>query len=118
MAPNSAALPTFLKCQARILMANVRYKMRDPKLDLDIVSCTQNYTHVMAASPMSVASSVSTGAVGGAGWPSYAQSSLLKLHEVVTCVHGESRGGSQSSDGLVDLMARASSVLTGMQPCL
>ncbi|KAF9958124.1 Breast cancer 2, early onset [Mortierella alpina] len=121
MAPHKSALPSFLKCQAKILMANVRYKLRDPKLDLDIVASTQNYTHIMAASPVLMASSVSTGAAGGATWPSYAQSSLLKLHELLTSIQDESSDRGQSSDGgasLVSLMARASTVLTGMQPCL
>ncbi|KAF9957869.1 Breast cancer 2, early onset [Mortierella alpina] len=120
MGPHRSALPTFLKCQAKILMANARYKLRDPKLDLDIVVSLQNYTHVMAASPVAMAASVSTGA-GGAAWPSYAQSSLLKLHELANSMHAESSGRGQSSDGgdsLVDLMVRASTVLTGMQPCL
>ena len=121
MAPHKSALPSFLKCQAKILMANVRYKLRDPKLDLDIVASTQNYTHIMAASPVLMASSVSTGAAGGTTWPSYAQSSLLKLHELLTSIQDESSDRGQSSDGgasLVSLMARASTVLTGMQPCL
>ncbi|CAO3574738.1 unnamed protein product [Mortierella alpina] len=120
MGTHRTALPTFLKCQAKILIANARYKLRDPKLDLDIVVSTQNYTHIVAASPVAMAASVSTGA-GGASWPSYAQSSLLKLHELASSMHAESSGRSQSSDGgdaLVDLMARASGVLTGMQPCL
>ncbi|KAF9933275.1 hypothetical protein BGZ67_004354 [Mortierella alpina] len=91
MAPHRSALPTFLKCQAKILVVNARYKLRDPKVDLDIVSSTQNYTHIMAASPAAV-----SGRAGGAAWPGYAQPSLLKLYELVTCMHAESKGSGRS----------------------
>ncbi|KAF9563405.1 Breast cancer 2, early onset [Mortierella alpina] len=119
MAPHRSALPTFLKCQTKILMANARYKLRDPKLDLDIILSTQNYTHIMAA-PVAMAASVST-APGRATWPSYAQPSLLKLHELMASLQTEGSGRDQSSDdqnSLVDLMAKASTVLTGMQPTM
>ncbi|KAK5827625.1 hypothetical protein F5H01DRAFT_409411 [Linnemannia elongata] len=108
-------LPSFLKVQNRILMANSRFRMRDHKLDLEIVSSTMSYTQVTTAPSLSSGSGVS----GGAGWPSYALASLQRLNVMVS----EPDKGVQGDDGhgretFSELMDRANAILRELHPSL
>ncbi|KAF9537439.1 Breast cancer 2, early onset [Mortierella hygrophila] len=108
-------LPSFLKVQNRILMANGRFRMRDHKLDLDIVSSTLSYTQVTTAPSFSSGGGVS----GGAGWPSYALASLQRLNAMVN----ETEKDLQKDDGergetFSELMNRADAILRELHPSL
>ncbi|KAF9128163.1 Breast cancer 2, early onset [Mortierella sp. 14UC] len=114
----SRALPSFLKVENRILMANGRFKMQDTKLDLGIVSSLQSYTQITAAYPVSGVGGVVNSAAAAVGWPSYGQSSLQRLNAMVA----ESKQGSDGGDGqgereegFLELMSRATSILTELQ---
>ncbi|KAG0241040.1 Breast cancer 2, early onset [Mortierella sp. GBA43] len=100
--------PSFLKVHARVLMANVRFKMRDYKLGIDVVQSLQNYTRITAASSSSSSAS---------GWPVYAQPSLQQLNDMVNSRRPQ--GAMEDKNGLVKLMSRANSLIADMQqPCL
>ncbi|KAG0321648.1 Breast cancer 2, early onset [Dissophora globulifera] len=102
-APGQAqSLPSFLKIQSRILVANARYKMHDAKLGLDIVSSVQSYTQITAATNTS-------SRMGG--WPPYAQPSLARLDEL-------SHGKKEGPHGLLKLLEKANTVLESMRPTL
>ncbi|KAF8932065.1 Breast cancer 2, early onset [Dissophora ornata] len=120
--------PSFLKVHAGILMTNARFKIRDYKLGLDIVSSLQSYTHITAASTPIITSTHSsassgTGVLGpgvAAGWPAYAHSSLHKLSELSLDRTGSNKSdrAKGEEDSLLDLMAKANTVLARMQPSL
>ncbi|KAI1315800.1 Breast cancer 2, early onset [Mortierella claussenii] len=124
MSVSDQILPPFMKVQSKILLANARYKMRDHKLGLNIVSSLQSYAQVTAAPPLaSVGSTVPVTGSGAharvAGWPPYAQSALQQLNQM--CSSSNSSGNSSSSSGgggatLLELMAKANAVLESMQP--
>ncbi|KAF8978861.1 hypothetical protein BGZ46_006067 [Entomortierella lignicola] len=104
-------LPTFLKIQSKILMTNARFKLRDHKLGLDIVSSLTSYTTVSLAPPITgTGSGVTSGVLG---WPVYAQSSLLGLNELC---NKTSISNSEKEETLLELMAKANMVLERMRP--
>ncbi|KAF9116996.1 Breast cancer 2, early onset [Mortierella sp. AM989] len=107
-------LPSFLKVQSRILMANARFKLRDHKLGLDIVSSLQSYTQVTAAPPMSnMGASASVQPSGVSGWPTYAQSSLQRLNGLFA---GISNNNKEKGETILGLMAKANTILESMRP--
>ncbi|KAG0249873.1 hypothetical protein BG011_008857 [Mortierella polycephala] len=139
--PDETVLPSFLKCHSKIMMSNVRYKMTDQKLDLDIVMSLPGYTHITAvptidAAPTTVTGSTnvsSSAAIAGGAlsskvaaspllsrWPVYAQSALQKLHELTSKNNDdkESNSGLEGEVSLLDLMAQANSILASMQPMI
>ncbi|KAG0282851.1 Breast cancer 2, early onset [Linnemannia gamsii] len=106
-------LPSFLKALNRILMANARFKMRDHKLDLDIVSSTQSYTQVTTAASLNSGNNS-----GGAGWPSYAQASLQRLNDIVSETEKDKKEESQGEDTILELMDRAHAILRELHPSI
>ncbi|KAF9909039.1 Breast cancer 2, early onset [Linnemannia zychae] len=110
----SRPLPSFLKVENRILMANSRLKMQDTKLNLGIVSSLQSYTQITAAPTVSGVSGNVNAATAAVGWPSYAQSSLQRLNAMVA--EAESGGDGQGGEeGYLALLNRASTILTKLQ---
>ncbi|KAF9097020.1 Breast cancer 2, early onset [Mortierella sp. AD031] len=110
-------MPSFFKVQNRILLANSRFKMRDHKLDLEIVSSSQSYTHITAASPLS---GIGASGGGSTGWPSYAQSALQRLNAMVAEAEnaGQAGGYGYGEETLLELMGRANAILTELHPSL
>jgi hypothetical protein len=106
------ALPSFLKAMNRILMANARFRTRDHKLDLDIVSSTQSYTQVTTAASLN-----SGGNISGAGWPSYAQASLRRLNDTFNETEKNRQEG-QGEETCFELMDRANAILRELRPSL
>ncbi|KAG0381166.1 Breast cancer 2, early onset [Mortierella sp. AD032] len=107
-------MPSFLKVQNRILMANARFKLQDHKLNLGIVSSLQSYTQITTASTVSGAG----GILGSNGWPGYAQSSLQRLDTMVAEAEqqgGEGGGRQGEEESFLELMSRATSILTELQ---
>ncbi|KAF9147261.1 Breast cancer 2, early onset [Linnemannia schmuckeri] len=108
-------LPSFLKVRNRILMANSRFRMRDHKLDLEIVSSTQSYTQVMTAPSLNSGGGIS----GAAGWPSYAQASLQRLNAMVGEPEKDEQGGDgQGRETFEDLIDRADAILRELHPLI
>ncbi|KAG0349554.1 Breast cancer 2, early onset [Podila humilis] len=115
-APAAAAMPPpfWIKCLSKVLLANARYKVHDLKLDVPVVSCPLNYTQAVLASG---SPSVTR------GWPSYAQRSLQRLHELTDELQQQQQGGrtpfsthDEDETSLAELMGRANAILSGMQP--
>ncbi|KAG9061184.1 Breast cancer 2, early onset [Linnemannia hyalina] len=108
-------LLSFLKVQNRILMANCRFRMRDHKLDLDIVSSTLSYTQVTTAPSLINGGGVS----GGAGWPSYALGSLQRLNAMVNETEKDLQGDDSERGGAFsELTDRAHAILRELHPSL
>ncbi|KAK3848342.1 MAG: hypothetical protein J3R72DRAFT_518369 [Linnemannia gamsii] len=110
-------MPSFLKVQNRILMANARFKLQDHKLNLGIVSSLQSYTQITTASAVSGAGGI-LGSNAAAGWPGYAQSSLQRLNTMVAEAEqqgGEGGGRQGEEESFLELMSRATSILTELQ---
>lgn len=108
-------LPSFLKVQNRILMANSRFRVRDHKLDLEIVSSTLSYTQVTTAPSLSNGGGVS----GGVGWPSYALASLQRLNAMVSETEKDMLGDDdQKGETFSELMDRADAILRELHPSL
>lgn len=108
-------IPSFLKLQNRILMANSRFRMRDHKLDLEIVSSTLSYTQITSAPSLNSGGGVG----GGAGWPSYALASLQRLNAMVSDTEKDVQGDDgQGGETFSELMDRADAVLRELHPSL
>ncbi|KAF9187721.1 Breast cancer 2, early onset [Haplosporangium sp. Z 767] len=139
--PDETALPSFLKCHSKIMMSNVRYKMTDQKLGLDIVMSLPGYTHITAVPTIGTAPTTVTGSTNVSGtaaisggvpsskvtassllsrWPVYAQSALQNLHDLTSKSNGDkgSNSGPEGEISLLDLMTQANSILTSMQPTI
>ncbi|KAF8932546.1 Breast cancer 2, early onset [Haplosporangium gracile] len=107
------SLPSFLKVQNRILMADSRFRMRDHKLDLEIVLSTQSYTQVTTAPSLNGGGGVS----GASGWPSYAKASLQRLNAMVGETEKDEQGGDgQGRETFAELMDRADAILRKLHP--
>ena len=96
-------------------MANSRFRMRDHKLDLDIVSSTLSYTQVTVAPALSSGGGIS----GGVGWPSYALASLQILNVMVSETEKDVQGDDdQRGETFSELMDRAHAILRELHPSL
>ncbi|KAG0002160.1 Breast cancer 2, early onset [Entomortierella chlamydospora] len=117
-------LPSFLKVRSRILMANARFKLRDHRLGLDIVSSLQTYTQVsLAPPPIAVPGIGHVPGVGAptiprgtSGWPAYAQSSLHLLNDLCNKPGINNAGEKKDEETLLELMAKANTILERMRP--
>ncbi|KAF9586508.1 Breast cancer 2, early onset [Lunasporangiospora selenospora] len=125
-----ATAPSILKASSLVLLQNARYKAYDHKFGLAIVSCPFGYSHMITATPLSSSGALSgtNDIMGGVpssktrsttSRPSYAQSALQRLDEMMASQHNnhhQYRGRpDNSSETLLDLMARANNVLEKMQ---
>ncbi|KAF9931156.1 Breast cancer 2, early onset [Linnemannia zychae] len=112
----SHSLPSFLKVQKRILMANARFKIRDHKLDLGIISSVQSYTQITTASSANTRGGSSMKDVG---WPSYAYESLQKLDDMIASVQGaETSDSIHGKETFEELVKRANAILDELHPSL
>ncbi|KAF9173626.1 Breast cancer 2, early onset [Mortierella sp. AD010] len=117
-------LPSFLKVRSRILMANARFKLRDHRLGLDIVSSLQTYTQVSLAPPPIAVPGIRhvpgvgapTTPRGTSGWPAYAQSSLNLLNDLCNKPGINNTGEKKDEETLLELMAKANTILERMRP--
>ncbi|KAF9437101.1 Breast cancer 2, early onset [Entomortierella beljakovae] len=102
----SQQLPSFLKIQSRLLITNARFKFRDHKLGLDIVSTSLSHTNINAILPTQFS--------GHSSWPVYAQPSLQRLNELC----GGTTGSKNEGGAPLELMVKANSILESMRPSL